>query len=171
MNKVLLAISLFGISLILFSCTKSNSNNQKAQFESPITPQNLAYGNNVLYMEDFVSDAKLIDSVLIDGVQVGFYQSKKQIAFKASDFKKPLLLMQIWSNNKSTDVLLKKSRKQRLLFSYNPKGQTYDSVQIAGEINGWTPARTQLEWHDSSWQQMLFLEPGKYAYQIVANNK
>ncbi len=171
MNKTyiyFLSIMLIGL---LFACTEKVEDTIESSFEAPISPQNLAYGSNVLFMEDFVSDVQLIDSVFIDGIKMGFYQSKRQIVFQAADFKNPLLLMQIWINGKSKDILLKKSRKQKYMFSFNPQGKSYDSVQIVGEINGWTPSKTKLEWHDTSWQQVLFLEPGKYAYQVVADNK
>ncbi|MCK5857066.1 MAG: hypothetical protein KAG64_06220 [Bacteroidales bacterium] len=171
MNKITSIILLVFISIIIVSCAKKSDSISTNQFDALISPQNLTYDNNILYLNDFVSDALAIDSVVIDHKKIDFYQSKKQIVIYATDFNSPLLLMKIWLKNKSTDVMLIKSRKQKYLFSYNSHGASYDSVQLASEINGWTPSNTNLEWHDSSWQQVLFLAPGKYAYQIVANGE
>jgi len=163
----------FGVlfSLLLFaSCTK-HAQNKNGNFELPITPQNLQYASNVLFLEDYVEDVNTIDSVLIDGKKIPFYLTKKEIAFQAADFKKPLLLMQIWQKGRNTDVLLKKSRKHKVMFSFSPGNKKYDSIQVAGDFNGWTPSRTKLEWHDTAWQQVLFLENGRYPYQLVVNGE
>ena len=168
--KHLAIIGLLIFSLFFTSC-EVGSKQRLNRFEACIIPQNLNYASNVLYMEDFVPDVNQIDSVEIDGRLISFYQSKKQIAFQAADYKKPLLLMQIWQHGKSLDVLLRKSGKHKVMFSFNPGNVKYDSVQVAGEINGWTPSRTKLEWHDTAWQQVLFLENGQYPYQVVANGK
>ncbi len=172
-----MAIKLFNfIGLILFfsiltSCKPKTQDSNNDLFENLIIPQNLEYSSNVLQMSDFVEHYQSIDSVIIEGKKMDFYQNKKQIAFQASDFESPLLLMRIWNKGISTDVLLKKSQKIRYMFSFDPKGAKYQSVQLAGEFNGWTPASTQLEWHDSAYQQVLYLERGDYAYQIVLDGK
>lgn len=141
------------------------------KYEAPIMVQNLEYGSNVLHMADFVEDVNLIDSVVIDGLKIDFYQSKRLIEFPADKFKKPLLKMSIWINSESTDVILRKSSKKKVILSFNPHDKKYKSVQISGVINAWTPSRTQLEWHDTAWQQVVFLENGKYPYQIVLDGE
>jgi glycosidase len=170
MLKYLVAMGLMVFSLFFTSC-EVRSKQDINRFEECIIPQNLNHASNVLFMADFVQDVNQIDSVVIDGRPISFYQSKKQIAFQATDFTKPLLLMQIWQKGMSIDVLLRKSGKHKVMFSFNPGNEKYQSVQVAGEINGWTPSRTQLEWHDTAWQQVLFLENGQYPYQIVADGK
>ncbi len=169
MYKIILPLSL--LLLLLFSCNTSIKNQITTKYEAPISPQNMKFELDLIRLEDFVNNTNNIDSVLIEGHKVGFYQSKKQIIFESTYYKNPLTLMQIWIKGKSTDVLLQNSRKHYYLFSFDPKGIKYDSVQIAGEINGWTPSKTKLEWHNNAWQQMLVLEDGKYQYQIVANGK
>ncbi len=141
------------------------------KYEAPIMVQNLDYGTNILHLSDFISDINRIDSVVIDGVKIPFYQSKRLIEFQADEFKKPLLKMDIWMNSISTEVILKKSSKKKVMLSFNPHGKKYKSVQIAGVFNGWTPSRTLLEWHDTAWQQVVFLEDGKYPYQVVLDGE
>lgn len=44
------------------------------------------------------------------------------------------------------------------------------SVHIAGDFNGWNPARTPLEPHaGGAWTVTLPLQPGRYAYQFVVD--
>ena len=161
---------LFTFILLILSMVSCVKKTQKAdRVALIIMPQNLKYSTNVLFLQDYVQHINTIDSVTIDQKKISFYQSKRQIEFSALNYTKPLLLMQLWQQGKSTDVILKKSPKHRYLFSFNPHGIKYDSVQIAGEINAWTPSRTKLQWHDTSWQQMLFLPDGQYAYQLVAD--
>ncbi len=46
------------------------------------------------------------------------------------------------------------------------------TVQVAGDFNGWNPARTPLEpLANGAWTVMLPLEPGRYEYQFVVNGK
>jgi hypothetical protein len=44
------------------------------------------------------------------------------------------------------------------------------SVHVAGDFNGWNPARTPLEPNEGgAWTVMLPLQPGRYAYQFVVD--
>jgi len=153
----------------LVSC---NSNTvEKCDFEKPITVQKLEYSSNLLYMDAFVDDYNSIDSVFIDGRKMGFYQSKKMIAFQGSDFVNAYSVMNIWQKGVSTDVVLKKSEKQKVMLNYSVDFSEDKEISMAGDFNGWTPSKTILEWHDTAYQQVVFLAPGKYPYQIVENGE
>ncbi len=163
-------ISVLALLLLFVSCNNKAEIEQK-KYEAPIMVQNLKIGSNVLYMNDYVEDVSAIDSVLIDGRLMSFYQSKKLINLQADEFDNPLLIMSIWSNSFSTDVLLKKSSKHKVMLSFSPHGKKYKNVEIAADFNAWTPSRTTLEWHDTAYQQVVFLENGKYPYQLVLDDK
>ena len=46
------------------------------------------------------------------------------------------------------------------------------TVQVAGDFNGWNPARTPLEpLSNGAWTVMLPLEPGRYEYQFVVDGE
>jgi 1,4-alpha-glucan branching enzyme len=46
------------------------------------------------------------------------------------------------------------------------------SVQVAGDFNGWNPARTSLEQiSDGAWAVTIPLKPGRYAYMFVVDGK
>jgi len=48
-----------------------------------------------------------------------------------------------------------------------------DKVYLAGDFNGWNPARTPLarEQLDNVWQVVLPLQPGSYRYRLVVDNR
>jgi hypothetical protein len=46
------------------------------------------------------------------------------------------------------------------------------TVQVAGDFNGWNPARTSLEQiSDGAWAVTIPLTPGRYAYMFVVDGK
>ncbi len=160
------------LSILLIGLVSCNSDTvEKYDFEKPITVQKLDYSSNVLYMDAFVDDYNSIDSVFIDGRKMGFYQSKKMIAFQGSDFVNAYSVMNIWQKGVSTDVVLKKSEKQKVMLNYSVDFSEDNEISMAGDFNGWTPSKTILEWHDTAYQQVVFLAPGKYPYQIVENGE
>ena len=112
----------------------------------------------------------MIDSVSCDIPHV--LTAKNSILYIISNNEIPILsVLTIWSEGKHYDILLKKSRKQKIQFSFNPKDKSYDEVHLAGQFNDWNPALTSLKLIDGQWQTPLFLNPGKYQYQIVLDGK
>lgn len=69
----------------------------------------------------------------------------------------------------SYSILLKRSRKNRATFFFDPRGNTYQSVAIAGAFNDWNPDQGALKYKDGSWQGDFVLDPGAYQYQIVVD--
>ncbi len=171
MNLHLKFIALSFLVLSILACDSVLKPQQMAKEENILSAQWLNYESNLLYLDDFVPDANLLDSVSIDGKKMGFYQSKKMISFQGIDFHHSLLVMKLWIKGKSTDVLLKKSLKRKVLYTFNPKGKKYKNVELKGEFNGWVSSRTPLEWKDTAWQGVLVLQEGKYAYLLVADGK
>lgn len=163
-------IALLSIIIIsLISC--SNDIEENYNFEKPILVQNLNNTSNVLYIDGFVDDYNSVDSVFINGIKMSFYQSKKMIAFQAEDFEGAYLIMNIWQKGVSTDIVLKRSQKQKVMLNYSGEFSENKEISMAGDFNGWTPSKTILEWHDTAYQQVVFLAPGKYPYQIVENGE
>jgi glycosidase len=44
-------------------------------------------------------------------------------------------------------------------------------VRLAGEFNGWTPSRTELTLEEGKWVTTLYLDRGRYQYQVHADGK
>jgi cyclomaltodextrinase / maltogenic alpha-amylase / neopullulanase len=67
------------------------------------------------------------------------------------------------------DVLLRRSRKQRVVFSLDGAGKPWSKVQVAGEINSWNPGMGELQRVGDKWQTTFILNPGAYQYQYVTD--
>lgn len=111
-----------------------------------------------------------IDSISCEIPHTYFAENSK-LYILPNDSTSLLSILTIWSNKMQYDILLKKSRKQKIQFEFNSRGRSYKSVQLAGQFNDWTPHLTPLQLIDSVWQTSLFLNPGKYQYQIVVDGE
>ena len=153
----------FIVFFIIFICTKSFSSNK--YFITPITLSVDTTSINLSYLFNSMIDSVscVIPHVLTD---------QNSILYIIPKDESPILsVLTIWSEGKNHDILLKKSRKQKIQFSFNPKEKNYNEVQLAGQFNDWDPKLNPLELVDGHWQTPLFLNPGKYQYQIVLNGK
>jgi len=68
-------------------------------------------------------------------------------------------------------LLLEKSRKIWQHITFDPKDKKYKNVEIAGDMNEWTPGRTPMHLKDGTWQTDMLLFPGKYQYKLVLDKK
>ena len=132
-------------------------------------PLRLDKDRSEIILTDFVPDVAIIDSVLIDGKKVSLEPDKTKISYTISPEAKPLMEMRIWSKGSYQSVLVIKSRKVDFPFSFDPGSEVYQSVRLAGEFNGWTPPRTELELKNGKWAGSLPLNPGRYQYQVVTD--
>ena len=56
-------------------------------------------------------------------------------------------------------------------FTFDPKDKKYKNVELAGDMNEWTPGHSPMHLKDGIWQTDLLLFPGKYQYKIVTDKK
>ncbi|MGD1848814.1 MAG: alpha-amylase family glycosyl hydrolase, partial [Salibacteraceae bacterium] len=68
-------------------------------------------------------------------------------------------------------LLLKRYARIPWQFSFDPGANQYDSVQLVGEINDWTPSRHPLSLEEGVWKGSVDLFPGNYQYKVVVNGK
>ena len=151
------------VIFIGFIGTKSFSSN--SSFITPITLSEDTTSINLSYLYN-----SQIDSVTCDIPYT--LTPKNQILHIIHNDNSPILsVLTIWTEGKHHDILLKKSKKQKIQFTFNPKEKSYKEVQLAGQFNDWNPSLTSLKLTDGQWQTPLFLNPGKYQYQIVLDGK
>jgi len=136
---------------------------------APIT---LKQDTALVYLEDFFQDVSLIDSVSAEKCFFYHFTADKKHVVLIANAKIPALSeLKIWMGATSYSVLLKKSEKQEVKVVFDPKGRSYKAVQLAGDVNGWNPAATPMTYVDKLWTAALFLKPGTYYYQLVADGK
>ena len=159
------------ISIVLACGTERNPLPSNHFIPGLAMPLHLDKDQSQIILTDFVPDVTIIDSVSIDGKRKQLSTEKNLLKILPSTVVNPLSELRIWSKGNYQSVLLMKSRKVDYYFSFNPGDKEYQSVQLKGEFNGWTPARTPLKLENGNWVTSIPLNPGRYQYLIVMDGK
>jgi glycosidase len=83
----------------------------------------------------------------------------------------PLFYLKLYTGNFEYSIVLKRSQKVIHEFKFTALGAVPKKVQLAGDFNGWTPNNTALTFDGNVFSCKLTLSPGKYAYQLVVDDK
>ena len=121
----------------------------------------------------FINENQLDSASARPYFKVELSKDKKQLIIKeAADQIPPLAFLNLYSGNYQYSVVLKKSLKVSQEFKFTALGQTLPTkVQLAGDFNGWSPSATELTLNGNIYSTKLSLSPGKYAYQLVVDDK
>lgn len=157
--------------LLIAACSGSDSfhvpdNPAMIGIAPPIT---LPLDSGTLYLQDFIVDVSLVDSVsAVKGVKLALSSNKEKLHVQVDAAQvQALSELKIWSKGDVYSLILKRSVKKNIPYSFDPRGKTYQSVQLAGDINNWQPDQTQLTLKDGKWTTDLVLNPGSYSYKVV----
>lgn len=164
-------------SIFSFSCKDSNEKELKFAEKSEIfglaTPINLNIDETTIVLADFFTDVSKIDSV----------ECNKNLSFELSDDFEQLTLnvesdslpklsvLNVFAEGFKYSLLLRKSDKIKYEYIFDPKGKSYESVSLMGEINAWNPGNTPLKFSAGVWTATIEAEPGNYQYLLVLNGK
>lgn len=160
------------IKCIILICILCITNPSQAQNDifGLAEPVQLEIDTTVVMLEDYFLDVSKIKSVEAPGCfEFGLSNDKKRLILIAQDTVPILSTIQIATDSGVYDILLKKSKKEKVVFQFNPNGKTYNKVSIVGDLTGWNPNILFMELKDGIWQTELILSPGRYQYQIVAD--
>lgn len=131
----------------------------------------LETGDNHIFLQDFILNPDNIDSVTSSSskIRVQLSPDHKQATLQVTNDMEQLANLRIWTKGKETSIPCRKTDKIDYTFTYDPHGKTYRQVQIAGQMNDWTPARTpDLQLNTQGvYEVTLHLSPGTYLYQMV----
>lgn len=144
-----------------------------SQINGIAAPVLLQPDSTVIELQDYFSSPGSIDSIFINkklDYRISSDSTQMTIVPKEKSFPK-LSAMTIWIDGFPYTLLLEKSPKIWIHFSFDPNGVKHKTVQLAGEMNDWNPKKTWLKLKDNIWQTDLLLFPGKYQYQFVADGK
>jgi len=144
-----------------------------SQINGIAAPVLLQTDSTVIELQDYFSSPKSIDSVFMDkklDFRISSDSLQMTIIPKEKSFPK-LSAMTVWIDGFPYTLLLEKSPKIWVHFSFDQKGIKHKTVQLAGEMNDWNPKKTWLRLKDNIWQTDLLLFPGKYQYQLVVDGK
>lgn len=139
-----------------------------------LMPVTLNPDTTTIFINDFLVNEQLLDSFQIDNTLNGVISmDKKKLLVTAENGQSPLNNLRLFAQGYSYDVVLKKSPKIKTELRFKPTGLTKQpvKVELASEINGWTPANTPFIKQDEEWFCTLLLNPGRYQYQMVVDGK
>lgn len=148
----------------------------KKLFESPVQEQLLGLASPIqlqvsiteITLEDYFIDVSLIDEVVTHKLlDVKLSEDKRLVWLTPKEGLPKLSELIVWLQGIPYSILVKRSRKIRSEFEFNPEGKQYSLVQIAGDMNNWAAHEGNMEWVEGQWKISYDLNPGKYGYQFV----
>lgn len=130
----------------------------------------LEVGENTIYSQDFISDVSAIDSVTVNGTEVSaqLLSNRKIVKVELGEDASQLIDVQFWIRGNVYSVPCRKTDKLTYRFEYDPQGTSPGRVQLAGQMNDWTPSATpDLQLNAAGkYEVELYLSPGTYLYQM-----
>ena len=143
-----------------------NSENSK-NLNSLLT---LKIGENTIYLQDFILNPAEIDSVTSSSTQLICHIDKNRITANLNVLPgmEHFVNVKLWLKGVPYSVPCRKTDKTDYVFTFNPHGNSYKKVQIAGQMNDWTTSRTpDLKLNEKGlYEVTLNLSPGTFLYQI-----
>jgi glycosidase len=159
---------------LLFSCQEPEIMfPDKSPIVGLATPIRLNPRETVIMMEDYFTDMSLLDSVTLPTELSGQLSEDKKILHvkNSSSDTPPLMVLKVWSGGFPNSILIKKSTKVNNSMTFDPGAKIYQQVNVTGEINGWNPKVSPMEFQEGKWRINLELFPGKYQYKLVIDGK
>jgi len=166
------------ISVMFSACTKEKLQikefPEKFELVGIGTPCDLEPEKSKVKLSHYFVDCAKIDSFSAPAFCDAEISNDKQFIqlSKKSDVSVPFLsLLKVKVSGYEYSILLKKNRKIKHQFIFDPKKKNYKKVQLVGDMNDWNPAKSNFELKNDVWTLDLFLNPGKYNYQLVLDDK
>ncbi len=135
------------------------------------SPINLEVDTTVVYLEDYFVDVNAIKEIETPEFLISSRSAdnKKLYLIVINDSVPILSQLNITTSKDKYSILLRKSKKEKIQFQFDPKDSLYSKVSIVGEMTNWNPNVIFMENKNGIWQTELIMNPGRYQYQIVAD--
>ena len=137
------------------------------EFASPV---NINEDGTEIYLNGFFKNVDLIDSVITQNYITDLSTDKNWLKILPTEKTKAVEKLTVWINGNSYAIIILFDKKVEYTFQFNPKGKQYKSVQLAGNLNSWTPSENFIL-QDNVWEFKIKLAPGKYHYQLVIDEE
>ncbi len=160
------------IFLLLFCFITFNIHSVNAQNEifGLAEPVQLELDTTTIQLQDYFVQVNAIKTIVADpAFKFNLSADKKTLQLIPVNKIPVLSLLTIETDSGRYDILLRKSKKEKVTFAFDPKGKTYQKVSIVGDLTGWNPDVIYMELKKGIWTTDLILSPGRYQYQIVAD--
>jgi glycosidase len=138
-----------------------------------VEPVRLNLDTTILYLADYVIEPMHIDSLVLPaGLSGEWNKTRQTFTVVAKPELAPLCVLRVWCRGTLYSIVLKRSTKRIFTISYNPTQYgTAHTVQLAGEMNDWSPTKNHFTSVYGVWKTEIALNPGTYQYQLVIDDK
>ncbi|MFZ4581019.1 MAG: alpha-amylase family glycosyl hydrolase [Paludibacter sp.] len=165
-------IQLLFVSILFTACQpKLNlpaENENSLNLNSLLT---LEVGENKLYLQDYILNPSQIDSVSSSTnlLKIKLSADKLTAILLANSNIEQFVDLRIWTKGIAYSVPCRKTDKVDYTFTFDPQGKNYTKVQIAGQMNDWTPSRMPNLVLNANglYEITMNLSPGSYLYQMA----
>lgn len=169
-------IALVTATILTISCQRNlnvDFSTDDPVLNTPFSVVQLAGDSSLVYLTDYFPDPSVIDSVSVPSMfNYTLSTDKRFLTLKADNQSLPFLTtFSVWAKGTQFTLVVRKNRKVPVTFTYEPKDQKINKVQLAGQINDWNPSATDLTYDGKVYTTTLLLNPGKYHYQVVVDGK
>ncbi|MFH1936265.1 MAG: alpha-amylase family glycosyl hydrolase, partial [Bacteroidota bacterium] len=175
MKKMGLYIVVLLSILVLTTCTHRHHIRVAEQSLMPkiAPPVVLQVDSTIIVLADYFRYPGRIDSVMADpSLEVNFSADSSLLVLKPAGGEIPLLsVLTCWGEGYAYSLLVKRSPVIRVPFTFNPHGNHYREVGIAGQMNDWNPDRNPMYFNGTVWETELLLTPGNYQYKLVVDGQ
>ncbi|MFQ3580070.1 MAG: alpha-amylase family glycosyl hydrolase [Bacteroidales bacterium] len=126
---------------------------------------------NVLLKDYFVNCKEIVSVKTSTGLSCQLSEDKETVIINVENQNfSSVATLQVTTNKNIYTIPLLKSRKIHYVMAYHPfPGSWFRTVQVAGSFNSWNPAKHIFSWRNHRWELDLYLEPGIYDYQLIAD--
>lgn len=167
---------IFILVLFFLACKqetrKENIGITKGEIQGLATPVKLNYDTTLIFLTDYIGKTEDITELIFP---LGLSSISKNISDTTILVCDSLLaqfsVFTIKTKSNQYDIPVLRSAKQKHIFNFSDPKHKYKTIAISGEMNAWNPANTPLNFKNGIWSANLYLEPDKYAYQIVLDGK
>jgi glycosidase len=159
------------LAFILIGCASSIEAPDESEIIGLASPITLNYGQTEIITADYFKSHSLIDSVVAPvGLEADLSSNKGEVTLSGS-LSKPLDVLEFWVDGYAYQILLKKSNKEEITITFDPKGRNYSSVKLKGEMNNWNPNAAVLEKNGDIWENTMLVNKGVYQYVFVIDGE
>lgn len=158
-KHLLLLFAVYAIS----SCESQHTNST-----NDWTPVRLNLDSTEVFLEDYLMDATLLDSVAVSAGLHVFHDTVLHKLVLVGQAEEDLAVLSLWMKEEKLDLPLKKSFAQRIVFQFSDSVHQYQKVEIAGGFNGWTASKGGLSYNESNghWEKEFVLNAGEEPYRL-----
>ena len=162
--------------LLLWGCSSKDlkvNAPEKSMISGLASPVTLSTKGGDVNLNDYFDDPAQIDSVsLLPGFNLSIDKSQGMLhATPNGGIILPMFEIKVWSKGFAYSLFGKKSTRQSVDFTFDPKGKKYKAVALKGEMNDWNTKKGVMVFEKGLWRLKLEMNPGQFQYVLVADGK